>query len=595
MRRPARILAQGRATIEIAERDTLDGGLEVVTNATEPDPVPSAVGRYEILRELGRGAMGVVYEARDPALSRTIALKTILAAPPGEKEPFEERFFSEARIAARLSHPGIVVVHDVGRDAASGTLYIALEHLHGRTLAEIAEEGPMDWREVCRLGAQIARALHHAHAQGVVHCDMKPANVMLLPSGETKIMDFGIAWIETARFHRSKTGEFVGTPLYAAPEQASTGKVDARTDVFSLGTIAYTLLAGRPAFAAGSIPRIVERVLRHDPPPPSSVVPGIPVYLDRVIARAMAKEPSHRYPDALVLADDLEAVLAGRLPSHASEAARIAAVATWPLPRTEAAIEPVEMELVEAPEDPLESALHALVEGAPEPQEAGVGQAPSAPPGAESVPAPEASLTSATTIPVARVPGRRRRAALVGGMLLLAGFAIGYLALRLRDAALESGTPDPPAPPTLAAPLPPPAAVPSPVAAEPTPKPTASAARVQPSARTAVPVPAAGRLRIDFDHPLKAGDLRVWVDGAQVIHERISGTVRKKAVVFKLAQGKFRETLEVSPGVHIVRFQIAWGDNVKAEEITGTFAPGETKTLAADLGRLRKDLDLAWK
>jgi len=566
-----------------------------VTNATEPDPIPSAVGRYEILRELGRGAMGVVYEARDPALSRIIALKTILSAPPGEKEPFEERFFSEARIAARLSHPGIVVVHDVGRDAASGTLFIALEHLPGRTLAEIAEEGPMDWREVCRLGAQIARALHHAHAQGVVHCDMKPANVMLLPSGETKIMDFGIAWIETARFRRSKTGEFVGTPLYAAPEQASTGKVDARTDVFSLGTIAYTLLAGRPAFAAGSIPGIVERVLRHDPPPPSSVVPGIPVYLDRVIGRAMAKEPGHRYPDALVLADDLEAVLAGRPPSHASEDARIAAVASGPFPRIEPPIEPVELELVEAPEDPLESALHALVEGAPEPQEApAVGAARPSPTGADLAPA--SGVTSASTVPTARVPGRRRRAALIGGTLLLAGFAIGYLALRLRDA--PAGTPERPVPSTLVAPLPEPSAVPSPVAVEqptPKPKPALSAARAQPSARPALPVPGAGRLRIDFDHPLKAGVLRVWVDGAQVIHERISGTVRKKAVVFKLAQGKFRDTLEVSPGVHTVRFQIAWDDNVKAEEITGTFAPGETKTLAADLGRLRKDLDLVWK
>ena len=556
-----------------------------MTNATEPDPIPSAVGRYEILRELGRGAMGVVYEARDPALSRVIALKTILPAPPGEKEPFEERFFSEARIAARLSHPGIVVVHDVGRDPESGTLYIALEHLLGRTLAEIAEEGPMDWREVCRLGAQIARALHHAHSQGVVHCDMKPANVMLLPSGETKIMDFGIAWIETARFRRSSTGEFLGTPLYASPEQADTGKVDARTDVFSLGAIAYTLLAGRPAFAAGSIPEIVERVLRHDPPPPSRVVPGIPVYLDRVIGRAMAKEPDHRYPDALTLAEDLEDVLAGRPPSHASEAARIAAVATRPLPPgTEPGTESVEVELVEAPDDPLESAFHALVAGAPGPL---VGDDGPTPAGAESAPAP------ATTVPLPRVPGRRRRATVVGGTLVLAGFAIGYVVLRLRDAPSE--TSPRPAPPTLGAPVTAPSAGPSPAAADRTPTPDASKPRVQPSAGPALSGRDAGHIHIDFNHPLKAGVLRVWVDGAQVIQQRISGTVHKKGVVFKLAQGKFRDSLEVTPGVHTVRFQVAWDDNVKAEEITGTFASGETKTLAADLGRIRRGLDLEWK
>jgi serine/threonine-protein kinase len=570
-----------------------------VTNGIEPDPIPSAVGRYEILRELGRGAMGVVYEARDPALSRIIALKTILSAPPGEKEPFEERFFSEARIAARLSHPGIVVVHDVGRDPASGTLYIALEHLHGRTLAEIADAGPLDWREVCRLGAQIARALHHAHAQGVVHCDMKPANVMLLPSGETKIMDFGIAWIETARFRRSSTGEFLGTPLYAAPEQAGTGNVDARTDVFSLGAIAYTLLTGRAAFAAGSIPEIVERVLHHDPPPPSRVVPGIPVYLDRVIARAMAKEPGHRYPDAIPLAEDLEAVLAGRPPSHASEAARIAAVGTWPLPRPEPASMPVEIELVEAP-DEIESALHALVADIPEPQGVQTGAAGPAPAGVDSLPAP----TSASTIPLARVRGRRRRAALVGGTLLLAGFAIGYVVLRLRDAPVESSLSPRPATPTPVAPTSAPSTFSSPAAAEPTPavaEPTptvadmASSAPSPPSTDAALPARQAGRLRIDFDHPLKTGVLRVWVDGVQVLHEKVSGTVQKKAVVFKMAQGKFRDTLEVSPGVHTVRFQIAWEDNVKAEVIKGTFAPGETKTLVAELGRLRKGLNLEWK
>jgi eukaryotic-like serine/threonine-protein kinase len=563
-----------------------------VTNATEPDPIPSAVGRYEILRELGRGAMGVVYEARDPALSRVIALKTILPAPPGEKEPFEERFFSEARIAARLSHPGIVVVHDVGRDPESGTLYIALEHLLGRTLAEIAEAGPVDWREVCRLGAQIARALHHAHAQGVVHCDMKPANVMLLPSGETKIMDFGIAWIETARFRRSSTGEFVGTPLYAAPEQAGSGKVDARTDVFSLGAIAYTLLAGRPAFAARSIPEIVERVLRHDPPPPSRVVPGIPVYLDRVIGRAMAKEPDHRYPDALMLAEDLEDVLEGRPPSHASEAARMAAVATWPFPPlTEpgTGTESVEVELVEAPDDPLESAFHALVAGAPGPLVVHSGPTPA---GAESA-------APATTVPLARVPGRRRRATLVAGTLLLAGFAIGYVALRLRDGSSETSPrlapPTLGAPTTLGAPITAPSAGPSPPGTDRTPTPDASPPRVPPSAVPALSGRQAGHIRIDFNHPLKAGVLRVWVDGAPVIQQRISGTVRKKGLVFKLAQGKFRDSLEVSPGEHTVRFQVAWDDNVKAEEIKGTFASGETKTLAADLGRIRKGLDLEWK
>src|SRR5688572_24079192 len=168
----------------------------------DPSP-PSQIGRYEIRGELGRGMMGVVYEAHDPALGRTIALKTIrLALAPGdqERDDFERRFLAEARIAARLSHPGIVVVHDVGRDAAHGMLYIALEHLQGRTLADRVAEGPLEWRDALRLVGRVAEALRYAHAQGVVHRDVKPANIMVLPTGEPKIMDFGIAKLEASNY-----------------------------------------------------------------------------------------------------------------------------------------------------------------------------------------------------------------------------------------------------------------------------------------------------------------------------------------------------------------------------------------------------------
>ena len=195
-----------------------------------PSGIPARVGRYEIVRELGRGAMGVVYEAQDPALGRTIALKTIHPGIAGkqDREAFETRFFTEARIAARLQHPGIVVVHDVGRDADGGALFIALEHLKGKTLAELTDGGRgLAWREAARIVAQVARALHHAHGHGIVHRDMKPANVMVLESGETKIMDFGIAKIEASLHHLTSPGEFLGTPLYMAPEQANGGAVTA--------------------------------------------------------------------------------------------------------------------------------------------------------------------------------------------------------------------------------------------------------------------------------------------------------------------------------------------------------------------------------
>ena len=148
------------------------------------------IGRYELRKEIGRGMMGVVYEALDPALSRTIALKTIklsFSVGTEDLDVFEERFFAEARIAARLSHPGIVVVHDVGRDPQTGTLYIAMEHLRGRTLADIIKGGgTLGWRAALSVVIRIAEALHHAHAQGVVHRDLKPANIMLLPSGSRR-------------------------------------------------------------------------------------------------------------------------------------------------------------------------------------------------------------------------------------------------------------------------------------------------------------------------------------------------------------------------------------------------------------------------
>ncbi|HSD65368.1 MAG TPA: serine/threonine-protein kinase, partial [Vicinamibacteria bacterium] len=277
----------------------------------------STIGRYEIVREIGRGAMGVVYEARDPVLDRTVALKVIQPSPAGdEARVFEERFLGEARIAAALQHPGIVVVHDVGRDPASGALFIALELLRGETLADLGSKGPLDWHEVLRIVDQVARALHHAHVHGVVHRDIKPANVVVLPSGEVKVTDFGIARLETARARLTTTGEFVGTPLYTAPEQAKTEEVDGRADVFSLASVAYTLLTGRAAFYAPTIPGIVHRVVYEEPEPLSRHVRDVPADVERVLSRALAKDPALRYPTAQAFAEDAEDVLAGRPPRH---------------------------------------------------------------------------------------------------------------------------------------------------------------------------------------------------------------------------------------------------------------------------------------
>jgi eukaryotic-like serine/threonine-protein kinase len=286
--------------------------------------LPSHISRYEIRKELGRGMMGVVYEVHDPALRRTIALKTIhlAAGSVGDRAEYERRFLAEARIAARLSHPGIVVVHDVGRDEEKGILFIALEHLHGRTLAQMADEGRPDWRDALRIVARVAEALDYAHAHRVVHRDIKPANIMVLPSGLPKIMDFGIAKLEAVQ--HTAAGQFMGTPLYMAPEQALGQPVDGRTDVFSLGSVAYTLLAGRPAFEAANVAGVLSRVAYQEPKPLSEMVQGLPADVEYVVARAMAKAPPDRYPVARLLAEDIDDVLAGRPPRHR---------AGWSMPR----------------------------------------------------------------------------------------------------------------------------------------------------------------------------------------------------------------------------------------------------------------------
>ncbi len=281
-------------------------------------PPPPAIGRYEIVREIGRGAMGIVYEARDTSLLRPVALKTLslAAAIPDEgRAHFEKRFYQEARAAAGLQHPCIVVVYEIGTDPATGIPYMALEYLRGRTLDRmLAEDGRLPWAEALRLVGRLADALQHAHVQGVIHRDMKPANVMVLPTGEPKIMDFGVAKLEASQL--TTQGQIFGSPSYMAPEQALDARSDARCDIFSLGSVLYELLTGERAFPGRNVTDIIMRLAREDPWPPSQRVPEVPAAVDAVVARSLVKDPAGRYPSAQALAEDAADVLAGRAPRH---------------------------------------------------------------------------------------------------------------------------------------------------------------------------------------------------------------------------------------------------------------------------------------
>ncbi len=279
-------------------------------------PLPKTIGRYEIVREIGRGAMGVVYEGRDLSLMRPVALKTLLLEPLAEelREPFEKRFYQEARAAAGLQHPCIVVVYEIGIDAAADAFFITLEYLRGRTLEDIIADGPMPWRDALRIAGRLADALAHAHENGIVHRDIKPGNVMILKKGEPKIMDFGVAKLDSSKL--TSAGDVLGSPGYMAPEQALEARVDPRSDIFSLGTVLYEALTGKRAFGKGTFSEILMRLAYEQPTPPSRINGDIPDAVDDIVARAMAKNPDQRYANADQMVEDIEDALFDRPLRH---------------------------------------------------------------------------------------------------------------------------------------------------------------------------------------------------------------------------------------------------------------------------------------
>jgi serine/threonine-protein kinase len=269
------------------------------------------IGRYKILGELGRGAMGVVYKAEDPNLDRIVALKTIVieADAEGRKE-YERRFFLEAKAAGKLNHPNIVTVYDFGEE--EGVAYLAMELVEGNDLRlrlkESAGQGlpAMDAVDVAQ---QVAEGLGYAHERGIVHRDIKPGNIMLQPRGQAKIMDFGLARMRVAD-HKTSTGMVLGTPKYMSPEQVAGQPVDQRSDVFSLGIVLHEMLTGTRLFAGEDTPQIMHNVVHVEHEPPTRIKPELPAMLDFVVARALKKDPALRYQDAFELSADLANCLA---------------------------------------------------------------------------------------------------------------------------------------------------------------------------------------------------------------------------------------------------------------------------------------------
>jgi len=278
---------------------------------------PKKIGRYEILEELGHGAMGTVYRAKDPAMDRVVAVKTIISMVLASEQggEFRERFYREARAAGALTHPGIVPVYDVGEH--EGLPFLVMEFISGKTLADTLKRGErMTLDRVCEIGQKIAEALGYAHQHGVVHRDIKPANI-LLTSKEShgierpKITDFGVA--KMAAGSSTLTGQILGTPAFMPPEQITGAPIDGRADIFSLGVVLYWLTTGEQPFPGESITAVSYKVVHTEPVPPRKLNPAIPVKLENVILKTLAKNPDERYQTGEDLARELGELRTGSI------------------------------------------------------------------------------------------------------------------------------------------------------------------------------------------------------------------------------------------------------------------------------------------
>lgn len=270
----------------------------------------SDFGKYELICELGRGGMGVVYKARHKELGRLVAIKMILSNHLASPEHVE-RFYAEARAAARVESPSIVGIHDVGQ--IHGQHYFAMDYVAGPSLATVARKGPLEPKIAARYVYSVARAVAHLHAQGIVHRDIKPSNVLLDPDGRPRVTDFGLAKMLSGEGGDTRSGAIIGTPCYMPPEQAAgkAGGVGPASDLYSLGAILFELLTGRPPYTGKSALDTLVQVLESEPPRPGRIAPGIPRALETICLRCLEREPADRYPSAAALAEDLDHYLRG--------------------------------------------------------------------------------------------------------------------------------------------------------------------------------------------------------------------------------------------------------------------------------------------
>jgi eukaryotic-like serine/threonine-protein kinase len=520
-------------------------------------------GRYEVVGELGRGAMGVVYKARDPQIDRLVAVKTVslLAHDPEAEKEYRARFLNEAQAAGRLHHPGIVTVFDVGEDEETGNPYIVLEYVAGEALNRIlAREHKLPLPRALQIAEEVARALDYAHGQGVTHRDIKPGNIMVTEDGHAKIADFGIAKLNLAHF--TLPGRLLGTPAYMAPEQLTGEGADGRSDLFSLGVILYAMVTGHSPFQGDSATTVCFKVANREPVPASALDLELPRVLDAVIGQAMAKDPAKRYQHGAELADDLAELRAQKLPGTTTSLTNLGLRT-----RTATATPPLSGR-------------------------------------------PAIGFAYAGKMIRSRLQGHGKdiAIALVSVVVLLViGVQSKLLVLSHAGAATTAAVAThAEAPPTVstqqqnAGAAKPTSVTSSPVTS---PKPGASHTA---SAKTPVRIenswhsPAAAptsTVELEIRHQFKEATLSVWLDGKLLLTRPLHGASQKHLVVFNDVRGAESETIKVPEGKHELRFRAQTDDHTVdlSRTVYGDFAAGEDKALQISFDKRNTAMRLDWQ
>jgi hypothetical protein len=528
-------------------------------------------GRYEIVAEIGRGAVGVVYQARDPQIDRMVALKTILlpGLDPKEEGEYRQRFLVEAQAAGRLQHPGIVTIFDVGEDPETHDPYIVLEYVTGQSLNQLlVREKKLPLRTALQLAEEIADALDYAHTQGVVHRDIKPANILITEEGRAKIADFGIAKLNLAQF--TLPGRVLGTPAYMAPEQLSGEPADGRSDLFSLGVLLYAMVTGHSAFHGNSATTVCFKVVNREPVPASAFDLGLPPELDAVISRAIAKDPAQRYQSGADLAHDLRE-LRQALAAGTTTTLRL----LQPLDRGKPSLTLSQLPSNAAPGASFVHAhqmLRTAVKGA-------------------AVRDLVVGGVLVVTLLIVAIPGRQgttaeKAAAAQGNVNPGAQAERERLAQTPKEAPKYSGTDVGTLDSTRGT---------TPIAAVVSSRRLSSVSAKKPktgaNGRTGIaqnshpaslpPEAAASSLELAVQHQFREATLSLWVDDTLALTRPLRGGSQKHLVVFTSVHGNASETLRLKAGSHTLRLRAQSADQSVdlSKTISAEFVNGDDKTL----------------